>query len=261
LENPALRHFLKLDPSVHGLVVKRPDSDDPAYPLKRWDVITQVGDAPVDDQGMIRLRNDLRVQMSYLFQTLGSNGSASLKVARAGRIEPVALPVKTEFSTLFPDLHGAYPSYFILGPLVFSRASAQLVSVLGQNPKAMRLLLTRASPLLTRYGDKPAFPGEEIVVISSPFLPSKLSTGYDDPTFRVVKAVNGIAVKNLRHLVSLFRDSKEKYLIIEFFDQQVDKLVFRRADLLNATETILTENGVRSQGSPDNMAEWNSSHP
>jgi S1-C subfamily serine protease len=261
LENPALRRFLKLDSSIHGMVVARPDSDDPAYPLKRWDVITQVGDVPVDDQGMIKLRDDLRVQMSYLFQGLGQNGTVPIKVARAGRIESLNLPVKTERSTLFPDLQGAYPSYFIFGPLVFSRASAQLVRLIEGKPGVAKFLRMHASPLITRLSDKPAFPDEELVFISSPFFPSKLSTGYINPELRVVKAVNGTPIKNLRHLVRMLRDSKDKFLIIEFADQYVDKLVFRRADLVAVMESILADNGVRSQGTPDTMAEWNSASP
>src|SRR5271168_1687321 len=68
LENPALRAFLKLDKSVHGMVVRQPFSSDPAYPLKAWDVITQIGDTPVDDQGMIMLAANLRVRFTYLVQ-------------------------------------------------------------------------------------------------------------------------------------------------------------------------------------------------
>jgi len=261
LENPALRRFLKLDPSVHGIVVARPDSDDSAYPIKRWDVITQVGDVPVDDQGTIKLRDDLRVPMAYLFGNLSKDGAVPIKVARASRIESARLPVTTDFPTLFPDLLGAYPSYFIFGPLVFSRASAQLLGLVAGRTAELGHLRSRASPMLARLSDKPAYPGEELVIITSPFLPNKLSTGYRDPEMRTVKAVNGTPIKNLRHLVRVLRDSKDKFLVIEFADDHVDKLVFRRADLLAVTESILTSNGVRRQGTPDTMAEWNSPAP
>src|SRR5882757_2984383 len=49
LENPALREYLKLDKSVEGMVVHRPDKSDAAYPLKEWDVITRIGDTPIDN--------------------------------------------------------------------------------------------------------------------------------------------------------------------------------------------------------------------
>ena len=35
----------------------------PDYPLKEWDVITRIGDTPVDDQGMIKISDDLRVEL------------------------------------------------------------------------------------------------------------------------------------------------------------------------------------------------------
>src|SRR3989441_5384061 len=36
LENPALRSFLKLEKTVEGMVVNKPDRADAAYPLKEW---------------------------------------------------------------------------------------------------------------------------------------------------------------------------------------------------------------------------------
>ncbi len=58
LENPALRDYLKLDKSVEGMVVHRAYRTDASYPLKEWDVITHIGDTPIDNQGMIRLDKD-----------------------------------------------------------------------------------------------------------------------------------------------------------------------------------------------------------
>ena len=38
-----------------GMVVHQPLRSDAAYPLKEWDVITHIGDTPIDDQGMVKL--------------------------------------------------------------------------------------------------------------------------------------------------------------------------------------------------------------
>jgi hypothetical protein len=37
----------------------------------------------------------------------------------------------------------------------------------------------------------------------------------------------------------------------------METLVFPRKELVAATEAILSDNGIRSQGSPDVMAVWN----
>jgi hypothetical protein len=113
------------------------------------------------------------------------------------------------------------------------------------------------SPLVTRSSEEPAFEGEQLVVIPSPFFPHKLAKGYSEPFTRVVKSVNGIAIKNLGHLVELLRDAKEEFIIIAFAEYSSETMAFPRAQMLAATEEILTDNGVRSQGSPDMLAVWN----
>src|SRR6202161_1049785 len=126
LENPALREYLKLDKSVEGMVVHRPEKSDADYPLKEWDVLTRIGDTPIDNQGMIKLDKDLRVGFAYKVQHLASNGKVPLTLVRAGKTLQVQLPVSAEHRTLVSDLKGSYPSYFIYGPVVFSAATWQL---------------------------------------------------------------------------------------------------------------------------------------
>jgi hypothetical protein len=121
----------------------------------------------------------------------------------------------------------------------------------------LNYLGTIGSPLLGRLGDKPRFEGEGLVVISSPFFPHKLSKGYANPLAQVVKAVNGIPIRNLHHLVEVLRDSKDEFIVIEFDSRAGETLVFPRKEMIAATDEILTDNDVRSQGSPDTLAIWN----
>jgi S1-C subfamily serine protease len=256
LENPALRDFLKLDKSVEGMVVHRPAKTDSAYPLKEWDVITRVGDVPIDNQGMVKLDRDIRVSFGYKIQTLASNGKLPLSVVRAGKTLQIQLPVSADHPTLVSDLHGSYPSYFIYGPLVFSPATWQLVSSLENNAGLMRMLSLVKSPLVTRALDEPTDELQELVVVSSPFFPHKLAVGYSNPAGSVVYSVNGTRIKSLRHLVSVLRDLKDPFVTVEFDQKGGEALVFPRQAIMSATDDILMDNGVRAQGSPDAMAVW-----
>jgi S1-C subfamily serine protease len=260
LENPALRSFLKLDKSVEGIVVHKPLNADAAYPLKEWDVITKIGDMPVDDQGMIKIGHNLRVRFQYLVQKIARDGKVPLTVVRAARELQVELPVSPKYPWLIPDLEGAYPSYFICGPIVFSAATKQFTGSLTDGDRAadfMKWLVSQGSPLMSRLSDKYAFEGENLVVVTMPFFPHKLSKGYSEPYGRVVKTVNGLRIKNLAHLVKTLRDCKEEFFAIEFDLHGGETLVFPRAEMLAATDEILTDNGIRSQGSPDTLAIWN----
>ena len=117
--------------------------------------------------------------------------------------------------------------------------------------------MERRSPLVTRWSEKPAFEGEQLVVVPSPFFPHKLAKGYSEPFTEVIKSVNGIAIKNLGHLVEVLRDAKEELIVIAFASRGGETMAFPHAQMLAAMEEILTDNGVRSQGSPDMLAVWN----
>jgi hypothetical protein len=256
LENPALREFLKLDKSVEGMVVHRPASADATYPLKEWDVISRIGDTPIDNQGMVKIDKDLRVSFGYLIQKLAVNGKLPLTVVRGDKSVPVQLPVFTEHPTLITDLHGGYPSYFIYGPMVFSPATWQFVSSLQNNGGMIRMLGLVKSPLVTRALDEPTPDLEELVVISSPFFPHKIANGYSSAVGSVVYSVNGTRIKSLKHLVAVLRDLKDPFVTVEFDQKGGEALVFARPAIMAATDDILSDNGVRAQGSPDTLAVW-----
>ncbi len=256
LENPALREYLKLDKSVEGMIVHRPYKSDASYPLKEWDVLTRIGGTPIDNQGMVKLDKDLRVSFAYLIQRSANDGRVPITIVRAGKPMQIELPVSAQHPTLVTDLAGGYPSYFIYGPLVFSTATWQLVSSFENNAGLLRLLGAVKSPLITRAWDPPDADTEELVVISSPFFPHKLANGYSNPAGSVVNSVNGTHVRSLSHLVALLRDLKDPYVTIEFDQKGNEALVFSRAAMLAATDDILTDNGVRAQGSPNMLAVW-----
>ncbi len=254
LENPALRAFLKLEKTVEGIVVHEPDGVDATYPLKEWDVITKIGDMRVDNEGMIKLGDNLRVKLRYLIQKIAKGDKVQLTIVRHRQELVVQVPVAATRPMLIPNLENTYPSYFIYGPLVFSPATGLFVGGLNN---AMTALSAAASPLALRRIDKPAFPGEELVVVASPFFPHKLSKGYSNPQSRVVETVNGIKIKSMKHFVEVLRDSRDEFMVFEFAGHGGESPIFPRKDMLAATEEILTDNGVRSQGSPDTLSVWN----
>ncbi len=261
LENPALRSYLHLPESLQGMVVHRPFDSSPNYPLKEWDVITKIGDVPVDDEGMIKLGDTLRVRFLYMVQKLAQKDTVPLTVIRGGKELKISLPVLRQRPLVIPELKGAYPSYFVYGPIVFSEATTDLLAVAQRNREmtaVLAMLTYIGSPLIGRIGDKPAFPGERLVVVPCPFFPHRLSKGYGNPSWQVLKTVNHKPVKNLAHLVELLRELKDEFVTFEFDTRSSgESIVFPRAEMVSATENILGDNGVRSQGSADAMTIWN----
>ena len=259
LENAALRSFLQIDKDVSGIVVHEPADKGAPYPLKKLDVITRIGGNIVDNEGMVKLNPNLRIHFRYFVQKLAEKGRVPLTVVRGGKALSVDVPVAATRPHLMPSLNGSYPSFFVYGPLVFSKATVEFIGGLtSANKDFFTALSIAGSPLATRLGDTPAFDGEELVVISSPFFPHRLVKGYSRRVGEVVRTVNDIAIKNLKHLVEVLRDSKTDFIKIEFLLRHSETMIFPRKDMVNATEEILRDNGIRSQGSPDTLAVWNS---
>ncbi|MGO9465210.1 MAG: PDZ domain-containing protein, partial [Isosphaeraceae bacterium] len=255
LENDALRSYLGLDKKAQGMVVHTADPSIPNDPLKPFDLITRIGDHAIDDVGMVRIKPNLRLSFHYLTQKVAKEGKLPLTVIRQGKTMTIDFPVKTTHKMLIDSLKGRYPSYFIYGPLVFSPVSTEFAGAMSGGRFGSTLAFN-GSPLVTRRGDVPRFEGEELVVVTSPMFPHKIGKGYDNPLTKVVKDINGVPVKNLRHLVELLRDSKEKFTVIRFDDKSAETIVFNHQEALKATEEILSDNGVRQQASDDLTAVW-----
>jgi S1-C subfamily serine protease len=245
-ENDALRQSLKIPAGVTGLVVTNPYRDDEDYPLKKWDVITHVGPHPIDNQGFVDIREGLRMRFQYYVSSLAQDGRVPLTILRDGEKKEISMPVLPRREFLVELLEDRYPEYFIYGPLVFTAASQEYVRSLG--PNGMGALLMLESPLLTRMYDRPTFEGEQLVVIATRMFPHSIIKGYDNRPLGVIANLNGKQVKNLRCLAELLRDNDDEFVRFEMSDRS-ETLVFRRAELQNATEEILSDEGIRYQAS------------
>jgi len=157
------------------------------------------------------------------------------------------------------SLDGRYPEYFIYGPLVFSPATLEHLALVG-NPAAARgmsaFFHVLQSPLVRKVGQPPSAEREELVIVASPFFPHPLTAGYDNPSGNVLARVNGTSIRSLKHLVALLRDLKDEFVTFEFEQQEREALVFARKDLVEATEAILTDNGIRAQASAGLLEIW-----
>jgi len=256
VENDALRARLGLPKDTGGLMVTRIAQPDDTYPLRANDVITHMGESAIDAEGRVKLSDDLQLSFQYLVPKLARDGKLPITRFRAGKSEPIELPVSAAQPQLVPFLNGGYPRYFIHGPLVFSSATKEMVFLGGGPARLLQQMSGGITPLMSRLGDPPAFAGEELVVVPSPLFAHPIMKGYSHPTGCVVTHLNDVPVKNLVHLIEMLRDARDEYVEFRFDRQSAETMVFRRAELAAATEEILTDNGIREQCSDDLRGVW-----
>lgn len=251
LENEALRARLGADASVTGLVVRSAPADSP---LAEWDVVTRVGEHDVANDGKVQVSAGLRMNFRYLVPGLAAGGSVPVTVFREGAPVELSLPAPLDADLVAPALEGRYPRYFVYGPLVFTSASQELIG--GTFGAIGPGLALNKSPLILRWRDRPAFEGEELVVVTSRMFSHKVRKGYDDAIFATLAGVDGTPVRNLAHLVELLRDGTSRFVEFSFHDRGQETLVFERAAVEAATEDILSDNGIRNECSDDLRDVW-----
>jgi hypothetical protein len=255
LINESLRKKLGLSRTERGIMVRKTGRTDSSYPLHEGDVVTAIGGTAVDNEGLVDFEGGLRLPFTALVSRLEQGETLPVRLIREGKPRESLIRVTREDDRLIKPYAGRYPSYFVHGPLVFSPAVEQALTYYAQgNPMAMI-----GSPLSSREVDRVAFPGEELVVVTAPMLSHPITRGYSDPFGQAVKEVNGVPVKNLRHLVELLRDGKGEYLTLKFFGEVSETMVFPRKALEESTVELMAENGIPRRGSTDLMAVWSGS--
>ena len=181
---------------------------------------------------MVKIKDNLRLQFQYLIQKLAKNGKVPLTIIRQGKTQSIELPVAHAVADADRTARGPLPVVLRLWPAGLLGGKPRVLSPLSTGPAAhwprpWRSLAARWSPAAA-IGR--AFEGEELVVVTSPMFPHALGKGYDNPFSKVVKEVNGVKVKNLRHFVELLRDTKSKYTTIAFDDRFSETIVFDHQD-------------------------------
>ena len=260
-ENPAVRAVAGLTGSASGLMVKKLHPMCPLREtLRKGDVITHVDGVAIASDGTVPFRRGERIYFSYLLSHKFVGESAKLRALRAGKPLPPLSLVLGETLLLVPVDSGARrtrsgsgacrdlraPSYAIFGGLVFTQlCEPYLKAEWGDDFDARAPL-----PLLERwqYGLREA--ATDQVVVLSQVLAHPSNVGYEHLVNVQLKACNGEPVRNLKHLVQLVEQSKERFVRFEVGPH--DELVALEAKALgDVTAEILRSHSIAKPRSDD----------
>ena len=257
-ENEALRKRLGIAKETTGFMVSNVDNIDPDFPLKPFDLITHIGQNAIDNEGYVRVNENLRLSAEYLIPRTAKNGMVEMTVVREGKAQKMNVPVRIESQKLIRFKGFKYPRYFIYGPLVFCEVPYIEMRQMYAQQNAMLFFATTGSPIVTRMNDTVAFEGEELVGVFSPMFSHQITKGYNTKAtgLGIISHLNDVPVKNLVHLVEMLRDNKDQYVVFRFANYGSERLVFDRQEIEASTEEILSENGIRSQYSDDLKSVW-----
>jgi S1-C subfamily serine protease len=246
LQNPAFRRMLKLpENSNRGVRVDR-ILDIPATKalLKINDVIMQVGDYPVDDDGTITYEGNT-VGVSAAIDMAQNNDPLPLRIWRDGKMIDVKLPMKVYTDDYTQgNQYDVLPHYCIYGGLVFTNLSLDYLKTFGHDwsNSAGRELIYE---LAYRHIEDPEHWRAEPVVLAS-ILDHSVNANLAVRGHVMVDKINGLRIERLSDVPKAFAAGTGSDDIIEFLPDHHFE-VLRRNDAVKANPDILDTYQVPAQ--------------
>ena len=245
-QNPAYRKMLKMpEDSKRGVRVDQIlDIPDTQALLKPDDVILQVGDYPVDDDGTITFDGNT-VGVSAAVDLAQNGGTIPFKIWRDGQELTVNVPVhvyKDDYAQ--GNQYDVLPPYYIFGGLVFTPLSLDYLKTFGQDwsDSAGRDLIYE---LVYRHLEKPKEWRPQPVVLAS-ILDAPVNANLSTRGQAMVDKINGVRIERLSDVPKAFAAASGPDSIIEFLPDHHFEVI-RTADAEKATPDILQTYSVPAQ--------------
>jgi S1-C subfamily serine protease len=246
LQNPAFRRMLKLpEDSKRGVRVDQIlDIPTTQALIKPNDVLMQVGDYPVDDDGTITYDGNT-VGVSAAIDLAQNGDTIPLKVWRDGKMIDVNLPVKVyRDDSAQGNQYDVLPPYYIYGGLVFTPLSLDYLKTFGQEwtDSAGRELIYE---LAYRHIEDPKKWRPEPVVLAS-ILDHPVNANFSTRGGAMVDKINGIPIERLSDVPKAFAATTGPDAIIEFLPDHHFEVI-RKDDAEKANPAILSTYEVPAQ--------------
>jgi S1-C subfamily serine protease len=246
LQNPAFRRMLKLpDDSNRGVRIDQIlDVPTTQALLKTNDVIMQVGDYPVDDDGTITY-DDNTVGVSAAVDLAQNGDTIPLKIWRDGQLMDVNLPVKVYNDDLAQgNQYDVLPPYYIYGGLVFTPLSLDYLKTFGQDwsDSAGRELIYE---LIYRHLEDPKHWRPQPVVLAS-ILDHPVNANFMTRGQAMVDKINGVRIDRLSDVPKAFAAGSGPDALIEFLPDHHFEVI-RKDAAEKANPEILSTYGVPAE--------------
>lgn len=246
MESVALRACFKMGSIHKGVLIRRVEPTSEAHSLvKEGDVLMEFDGIPVANDGTVAFRSGERISFGFLVSQKFAGESAKLVILRNG--EALTLEVKLNAAVRLIPVHigGRLPSYFIMAGLVFT----PVVQPFLESEYGSDYEFDSPVRILDKLLHGQAEYGDQQVVVLAQVLAHDVNIGYEDTTNTQVLRVNGVQIRNLRHLALLVDSCTEPYLRFDLEHSEI--VVVDGLAAKAATPEILKDHCIPSDRSLD----------
>ena len=219
MENTSIQEYYKMnteDKKLTGVKVKRMNKlTDVFNKLKIDDIILSIDGNDIAVDGTIEFRKNERIAYTYITSMKYPNDKCSLKILRQGQILNIDITlanIKERYRLCPRYIYDySYNQYYIYCGLIFCTTSYPYFQCFGKYWESL------APSSFSNIAEHPGqeYQDQEIVILSRVIV-SDVTLGYYKYANKIVLSVNGINIKNLKHLINVITTTKDKYINICF---------------------------------------------
>jgi hypothetical protein len=212
--------------------------------LQEGDVLLEIEGEQIAPDGTVELRPGELVDHSHRIALRDVGDPLKLTILRNKKRQEVTAHLKRPSLLVPEDQYDIKPTFFVFGGLVFAPLSRDYLKSWGSE-------WWKAAPneLVSIYENQIRTPERQDVVILQKVLADKVNQGYHEYENHVVNNVDGVPVRNIRHLVDLIQGGQSTYLSVGLHDGQ--RIVLDRAQAIARLQAILDRYNLRHDRSAD----------
>jgi S1-C subfamily serine protease len=244
LPNPALRQHLGADPSQGGvLVIGVSESGSASRILQPGDVLLAIGDSAIGEDDTVELAPGMRVGSTALVHRAQVGETLTVRYLRDGVLHEAPLVMRRPSSWAPLGDYDRDLRYRVYGGLVFRRLTARYLYKFEEIPS--HLWNYYSDPVVSGYRtllSPGALPGRRELIVISDVLAGELNRGYEHFEDEVVHSIDGVPVRDLRHLSELLDSAQGKFVTLT--TKRGGLIALNRGEVQERTGDLLARYGV-----------------
>ncbi|CAL9221088.1 unnamed protein product [Arabidopsis halleri] len=227
MENAQIRNHFKMSPETTGILINKINSSSGAHKiLRKDDIILAIDGVPIGNDKTCPFRNEERISFNHFISM--KKPDEKILVLRKGKENEYNISLKPVKPHMQVQQYYNLPSYYIFGGFVFVPLTKSYIDDLS---------------LECVLNDEYKITDEQQVIISQ-VTPDDINKGYSNFKDLQVEKVNGVKVKNLKHLRELIEGCCGKDLRLDLENDKVMVLNYESAK--KATFEILERHNIKS---------------
>ena len=243
MESQAKRRYYRTDSDRTGVIVDHVDFASGNNSIRTDDIILEIDGFKVANNGKIRIAGGVARSLFYPIYMRQIGEKIPVKVLREDVVIDTFVVAAKKNRRIRRWMYNARPDYLVYGGFVFTTVSYDYLTWAGQTcPVDYHEDLSKVKE----------FPDDEIVALSFIFA-DKAIEGYFGVANSLVRSVNGVRVRNLRHLADLVDQCHDGFVRIglDHGNEWDSRIIVDAKEMRAATERVMKQNLIPADRSED----------